>query len=194
MIFSDIKNSIKFWLSADRIGPDIPITHWRLHMKTTMREMCNSKFLKFGADAEFRAGAYAICCSKISIGRRVIIRPACMLFADPRSDGAGITIEDDVMLGSGVHIYVANHKFDDATKAIIDQGHYQSQAVLIKYGAWVGAGAIVLPGVTIGENAVVGAGSIVTKDIPAYTVAVGNPAKVVRYIQNNENDFSSIKE
>ncbi len=186
MMFSaDIRSSIKFWRLADRIGPDIPLTHWRLHFKSTMRKLCDSKFSKFGVDAEFRAGAYAICCSKISLGNRVIIRPGCMLFADPRPGGAGITIDDDVMLGSGVHIYVANHKFDDPTVAIIEQGHYESEPVTIEKGAWIGAGAIILPGVTIGKNSVVGAGSIVTKNIPAFTVAAGNPARVIKSIGIN---------
>jgi acetyltransferase-like isoleucine patch superfamily enzyme len=185
MLFADMLSSVRFWQSADRIGPDIPLSHWRLHFKSTMRRLCESKFLKFGIGAEFRAGAYAICCSKISLGDRVIIRPGCMFFADPRPNGAGITIEGDVMLGSSVHIYVHNHKFDDLTIPIIEQGYYQSESVVIKQGAWIGAGVIILPGVTIGENAVVGAGSVVTKNIPAFTVAVGNPAKVIKSIQEN---------
>ena len=185
MLFLDMLNSVKFWQSADRIGPDIPLSHWRLHFKSTMRRLCKSKFLKFGIGAEFRAGAYAICCSKISLGDRVIIRPGCMFFADSGPNGAGITIEDDVMLGSSVHIYVANHKHDNLTIPIIEQGYYQSQSVVVKQGAWIGSGVIILPGVTIGENAVVGAGSVVAKNIPAFTVAVGNPAKVINPIKKN---------
>ena len=181
----EIFDRLKFWREADRIGPDVPLTHWRLHFKTSMRRLCCTKFLRFGDGAEFRAGAYAICCSKISIGNRVIIRPGCMLFADPRSDGAGITIEDDVMLGSGVHIYVHNHKFDDPSVPIIDQGHYPSEPILLERGSWVGAGVIILPGITIGKNAVVGAGSVVTKDVPAFTVAAGNPARVLRRIKES---------
>jgi acetyltransferase-like isoleucine patch superfamily enzyme len=185
MLLTDIINAVRFWRTADRIGPDIPLTHWRLHFKSTMRRLCDSKFLKFGIGAEFRAGAYAFCCSKISLGDRVIIRPGCVLFAYPSEDGAGITIEDDVMLGSGVHIYVADHKFNDTTVAIIGQGHSRSEPVLIERGAWIGAGVIILPGVTIGRNAVVGAGSVVTKDVPGCAVAVGNPARVVRLIKQN---------
>lgn len=182
MLIEDVRNSLRFWRLVDRIGPDIPLTHWRLHFKSTMRQLCNSKFLKFGVGAELRAGAYAICCSKISLGARVIIRSGCMLFADPRDGGAGITIEDDVMLGSCVHIYVHNHKFDDPSVAIIDQGYYQSEPVLIERGAWIGAGTIILPGVTVGRNAVVGAGSVVTKNIPDFTVAVGNPARIIKLL------------
>jgi len=182
---SNIYKTYKFHINADRLGPDILFTHWRLYFGPTMVRLCTSKFSYFGEDAEFRAGAYAICCSKISLGDRVIIRPGCMLFADPSNGGAGITIEDDVLLGAGVHIYVANHKFDDPTVLIIEQGHSQSQSVLIERGAWIGAGTIVLPGVTIGRNAVVGAGSVVTKDIQAFTVAVGNPARIVRITKEN---------
>jgi acetyltransferase-like isoleucine patch superfamily enzyme len=148
-----------------------------------MRSLCTAKFAFFGEGAEFRHGAYAICCSKISLGRRVVIRPGSMLFADPRAGGAGIVIEDDVMLGSGVHIYVHNHRFDDPSRPIIDQGHYESRLVTLKRGCWIGAGCIVLPGVTIGENAVVGAGSVIAKDIPPRVIAAGNPAKVVRSIE-----------
>lgn len=182
MLLVEMWDRLKFWGEADRIGPDIPLTHWRLHFKAAMRHLCRSKFLKFGVGAEFRPGAYAVCCSKISLGNRVIIRPGCMLFADPRNEGAGIIIEDDVMLGSGVHIYVHNHRFDDPTIPIIDQGYHQSEAVLLERGSWIGAGAIILPGVTIGRNSVVGAGSVVTRDVPAYTVAGGNPARILRQI------------
>ena len=185
MFLSDIRNAVKFWRNADRIGPDSPWTQWRLHFKSSMRRLCSAKFRKFGVGAEFRAGAYAICCSKISLGDRVIIRPSCMLFADPRNGGAGITIEDHVMIGSGVHFYVHNHKFDDPNISIIDQGYYQSKPILVKQCSWIGAGAIILPGVTIGRNAVVGAGSVVTKDVPAFALAAGNPARVVRMIKEN---------
>lgn len=173
---------IRFWRSADRIGPDIPWTHWRLHFKSTMEKLCHAKFRRFGNDAEFRLGAYAVVCSKIELGDRVVIRPGTMLFADPRSGEAGITIEDEVMLGSGVHIYTLNHRFNDPQKPIIDQGHLESKAVLLRKGCWIGANAIILPGVEIGENAVVGAGSVVTKSIPPRMLAVGSPAKVIRQI------------
>ena len=176
---SEITARIRFWRAADRIGPDIPWTHWRLHFKSTMRALCASRFKSFGEAAEFRPGAYAIQCSNISIGRRVVIRPGCMLFAVP--DG-GITIEDDVMLGSGVHIYVGNHRFDDTSRPILDQGHSATRPVVLERGCWVGANAILLPGVTIGRNAVVGAGSVVTRSVPPCVVAAGNPAAVIRHL------------
>ncbi len=182
-MISELFQRVAFWRAADRIGPDIPMTHWRLHYKSNMLKLCRSKFMHFGVGAEFRPGAYAIACSKISIGDRVVIRPGCMFFADPSPDGAGITIEKDVLLGSGVHIYVGNHRFDDPFRPIIDQGHLASKPIVIREGAWVGANCILLPGVTIGENAVVGAGSVVTRDVPARTLAAGNPAKIIRALE-----------
>ena len=74
---------------------------------------------------------------------------------------------------------------ENSTVAIIGQGHSRSEPVLIERGAWIGAGVIILPGVTIGRNAVVGAGSVETKNIHAFSIAVGNPARVVRTITKN---------
>ena len=182
----ELYRHIRYWWSVDRIGPDIPLTHWCLYFKTTMQRLAQRKFLKFGLGAEFRPGAYAVACSKISIGNRVIIRPGCMLFADPRENGAGITIEDNVMIGSAVHFYVSNHIFDDVSEPIINQGSAPSKPINLRDGSWVGAGSIILPGVTIGRNAVVGAGSVVTRNVPDFSVVIGSPAKVVKTINRKE--------
>ncbi|MGE5411739.1 MAG: acyltransferase [Clostridiales bacterium] len=176
----DIIRKIVFDYSADRIGPDILFTHWLLYFKKRMYKLCKKKFLRFPMSAEFRAGAYAINCSKISIGERVVIRPGTMLFADLYSK---IIIEDDVMMGPGVHIYVNNHKYTDPNIPIIDQGYFDSKEVVLKKGCWVGANSIILRGVEIGENSVIGAGSVVTTSIPARVVAAGVPAKVLRVIE-----------
>ena len=179
MILQLIKK-IRFDKKTDRIGPDIPFTHWKLYFKSKMIRLCKKKFKYFAKTAEFRPGAYAIACSKISIGERVIIRPGTMLFADPRKDGAGIFIEDDVLIGSGVHFYVGNHFFKNPNLPIIDQGHEKSSPIILCKGCWIGANAIILPGVTVGKNSVVGAGSILTKSIPDKVIAAGNPCIVIR--------------
>ena len=110
----------------------------------------------------------------------VVIRPTTMLFADVRENGAEILIEDDVLIGSGVHFYVVNHSFNNSNEPIIHQGHDESKSIIVKTGAWIGANAIILPGVTIGKNSVVAAGSIVTKSVLDYTLVAGNPAKTIR--------------
>ncbi len=179
MFLRELLERIRFWRAADRIGPDIPWTHWRLHFRSTQRALCQRRFKRFPASAEFRPGAYAVACSKIEIGERVVIRPGTMLFANPDYDGPGIVIEDDVLIGSGVHIYNANHAFKDPGKPIIDQGHSPARTVTLRRGCWIGANVTILAGVEVGENAVIGAGSVVTKSIPAHAVAVGNPAQLL---------------
>lgn len=183
MLINEIVRKIRFCYKADRIGPDIPFTHWKLHFQSLKMKLCTEKFRKFSSTADFRPGAYAIGCSQIEIGDRVIIRPGTMLFGETvQQMDVSIIIEDDVMMGCGVHVYVNNHKFDETSVSLIDQGYYPDEAVVLKKGCWIGANAILLPGVTIGENAVIGAGAVVTKSIPMGSVAVGNPAKVIRSI------------
>jgi acetyltransferase-like isoleucine patch superfamily enzyme len=144
-----------------------------------MLALCRKKFEYFGKDAEFRPGAIAVTCSQISIGEKVVIRPNTMLFAD--SD-AKIIIEDNVLMGSGIHIYVGNHRYDMSGVPIIEQGHYPSKDVVVKEGAWIGANAMLLSGVIVGNNSVVGAGSVVTKSVPDNVVVAGNPAKIIKKI------------
>lgn len=179
MFLLEIFQRIKFCNQANRIGPDIPFTHWKLHFKTSMVKLCKSKFMRFEDSSDFRAGAYAEYCSNISIGKNVVIRPTSMLFAD---ENGKIIIEDNVMIGSGVHFYVDNHRFDRRDIPLIEQGYYPSEDIVVKEGTWIGANSVILPGVIIGKNSVVGAGSIVTKSIPAYCIAVGNPAKIIKKI------------
>lgn len=182
-MIQEIVSKYRFDKNSDRIGPDCPFTHWKLYFKSSMVTLCQQKFSYFGNNAEFRPGAYAICCSKISIGDNVIIRPGTMLFADPRNNDDGrITIEDNVMIGSGVHIYVSNHSFQDTSIPIINQGHSPAKSVILKKGCWIGANVIILPGIIVGENSVVGAGSIITHNLPPKTVSLGVPAKVVKNI------------
>lgn len=175
----EIFNKIKYWHSADRIGPDIILSHWRLYFKSTMLRLCKSKFKYFADTADFRPGAYAVACSKIHIGSRVVIRPTTMLFADDSEGGAGITIDDDVMIGAGAHIYVDNHRFENPDIPIIDQGYSVSKEVILMKGCWIGANSIILPGVTIGRNAVIGAGSIVRKNVPDHALVYSQDPIVI---------------
>lgn len=113
----------------------------------------------------------------IRIGARSLIGEACIL----RGQG-GISIGDDVYLGTLVQLLAVNHVFADPRRPISHQG-ITAQGISIGDGSWIGSGAIILDGVTIGRNVVIGAGAVVTKDIPDYCIAVGNPARIVRNLE-----------
>lgn len=181
-MLTELWDKYKFWVNSDRIGPDIFGTYWRTFFKSTMLALCKKKFYHFSSSADFRPGAYAIGCSQISIGDRVVIRPGTMLHGETDTLSLSIKIENDVLIGCGVHIYVENHSFASTASPIIDQGHSKAKQVVLKRGCWIGANAIILPGVVVGENSVIGAGSIVTKSIPSGVVAVGSPARVIKVI------------
>jgi len=94
--------------------------------------------------------------------------------------GGGVTIGNDVLIGPRVVIHSLNHVYKDAKVPIRLQGHV-AKPVVIEDDVWIGAGAIILAGVRVGRGAVVGAGSVVVGDVPAFGVVVGNPARLVRF-------------
>lgn len=176
-----IANKLKFWIGCNRIGPDIPLTHILLYSKRLGRWWGLKKLKRLGGGAEIRPHAYLVETGNISLGENVVIRPGTMFFAVPTADGSGdITVEDNALIGSGVHVYVSNHRFDSHDADIMFQGHTPPKPVLIRQGAWIGACAVILPGVTVGRNAVVGAGSVVTRSVPDFSVVAGAPARVIK--------------
>lgn len=108
----------------------------------------------------------------ITIGKHVFINHACSFL-----DMGGITLEDHVLVGPKVNLITENHPLDP-----VNRRGMLCQPILIKRNAWIGAGATILPGVTVGENAVVAAGAVVSKDVPDNTVVAGIPAKVIKQI------------
>lgn len=110
----------------------------------------------------------------IRIGKNVFVNHACTFM-----DRGGITLEDNVLIGPKVNLITTNHPLNPADrKATI------STPIIIKKGAWIGAGATVLGGVTVGENAVVAAGAVVSKDVPDNVVVAGIPAKIIKTISD----------
>ncbi|MDR6944793.1 DapH/DapD/GlmU-related protein [Mucilaginibacter pocheonensis] len=108
----------------------------------------------------------------IKLGKGVFINHGCSFL-----DMGGITIEDDVQIGPRVNLVTENHPLDPAQrKSMI------CLPILIKRNAWIGAGATILPGVTVGINAVVAAGAVVSKNVPDNTVVAGIPAKIIKNI------------
>jgi acetyltransferase-like isoleucine patch superfamily enzyme len=107
------------------------------------------------------------------IGRNVFINQGCTLM-----DIGGLDIGDDVMIGPTVSLITAGHPLEPSQR----RRGITAAPISIERNVWIGASAIVLQGVTVGEDAVVGAGSVVTHDVPAGTLAAGVPAKVIRRI------------
>ncbi len=101
-------------------------------------------------------------------------------------DDGHIFVGDKVMFGPNVTLTTANHPIDPELRA---RGLQYNKDIHIGENAWIGAGVIVVPGVTIGKNAVIGAGSVVTKDIPDNVVAVGNPCRVLREVSERDRVF-----
>lgn len=113
-------------------------------------------------------GFHGACIDRVKIGRNVFVNSNALLMAR-----GGITIEDGVQIAADASIITNNH--DPYDRLLLT-----CRPVLLCEGAWIGAHAIILPGVRVGRYAIVGAGAVVTKDVPDYAVAVGNPAHVIR--------------
>ena len=110
----------------------------------------------------------------IQIGDHTYINFLCTIL-----DNNKVTIGNHVMVGPSVQIITPVHPLDAESRI---QGWETTKPVVIEDNAWIGGGAIVLPGVRIGRNAVVGAGAVVTRSVPANSVVVGNPARVIKEI------------
>jgi len=95
-------------------------------------------------------------------------------------DNNDVHIGNHVMIGPAVQIYTAAHPIQAEPR---NQGWEVARSVMIEDNVWIGGGAILLPGVSVGRNAVVGAGAVVSRNVPAYTVVAGNPARVIREIE-----------
>jgi maltose O-acetyltransferase len=107
----------------------------------------------------------------VQLGERVYFNVNCVVL-----DAAKVTIGNNVFIGPGVHIYTATHP----TNALERRSVVFAQSVSIGNDCWIGGNTVICPGVIIGDGCTIGAGSVVTKDIPANSLAVGNPAKVIK--------------
>lgn len=92
----------------------------------------------------------------------------------------GCSIGSFVELAPGVTLLTQNHEFNDINVPITNQGVSELKGIVIEDDVWVGTNAIVLPGITLSKGTVIGAGSVVTKDFPKYSVVAGNPARLIR--------------
>ena len=115
---------------------------------------------------------YTDCGKNIKIGKKVFINSGCQF-----QDQGGITIGDNSLIGPKTVLATLNHGFLPQDRASLDPS-----PIVIGKGVWIGANVTILPGVTIGDNAIIGAGSVVTKDVPQNTIVAGVPAKKIKDI------------
>lgn len=133
-------------------------------------ENLNKLFSDVGENFYLKTPLQGVHFDKVKIGKNVAIMSNCLMMSS-----GGITIDDDVMIAANVQLISNNHDLD--TRSVIT-----CLPIHIKQNCWIGAGATILRGVTIGKNSVVGAGSVVTKDVPDNVIVVGNPAKIIKRI------------
>jgi maltose O-acetyltransferase len=130
-----------------------------------------------GEDTEIRPPLYVDYGAHLHVGARTFVNYGLVAL-----DVAPITIGDDVQIATGVQLLTPTHPIDPARRRDKWEG---AEPITIGDNVWLGGGVIVLPGVTIGADTVVGAGSVVVSDLPEGVVAVGNPARVVKHLRDD---------
>lgn len=151
---------------------------WRYNLTAAMpeRERILRQFLgKIGQNSIIEPPFYCTYGWNIHIGDHVYLNVLCTIL-----DCNQVHIGPRVMIGPNVQIYTAAHALQAEARI---QGLEEAKAIVIEDNVWLGGGAILLPGVRIGRNAVVGAGAVVSRSVPANTVVAGNPARVIREIE-----------
>lgn len=167
-----------------KIYNDIPSTDTEKR-----KEVLNTLLGKMGDNVAIDTPFYCDYGQHITLGNNVIININCT-FVDCNT----ITIGNNVLIASNVQIYTATHNTLPKERLVenwspdseVPYFRTFAKAVTIEDNVWIGGGVIILPGVTIGKNTVIGAGSVVTTSIPANTVAVGSPCKVIKELPNEE--------
>lgn len=137
-------------------------------------ELMHKIFPTMGENSIVNTPLTAIRPHMVKIGKNVVVMPGCLMMS-----AGGITIEDGALIAANVQLISNNH--DLYERQIIT-----CKPVHIGKNVWVGAGATILPGVTIGDNAVVGAASVVTKDVEPDTIVAGNPARFIKSIPTRD--------
>lgn len=138
---------------------------------TEYQELMHRIFPTMGENSRVGTPMTAVRPHMVKIGKNVVVMPGCLMMS-----AGGITIDDGAMIAANVQLISNNHD-------LYERQVITCKPVHIGKNAWIGAGATILPGVTVGDNAVVGVASVVTKDVAPWTIVAGNPAKLIKTIQ-----------
>jgi acetyltransferase-like isoleucine patch superfamily enzyme len=141
-----------------------------------------SKFINlYGCEVgdESKIGAFVEIQKNATVGKRCKVSSHTFICE-------GVTIEDNVFIGHGVTFINDTYPRSTAAGQLQTEADWKVERTLVKKGASIGSGATILSNLSIGENAIIGAGSVVTRDVPANTIVAGNPAKVLRHIETVE--------
>ncbi|MCJ7521277.1 MAG: sugar O-acetyltransferase [Dehalococcoidia bacterium] len=176
MLAGEIYNCIDPDLEAERQNVKRLLRLYNLTEAMPERQTILQQLLGcFGQDSIIEPPFYCVYGQNIHVGDHVFMNILCTIL-----DTNEVRIGNHVMIGPSVQIYTAAHLLQAEGR---NQGLEVAKPVVIEDNVWLGGGAILLPGVRIGRNAVVGAGAVVSRDVPANTVVAGNPARVVREIE-----------
>lgn len=161
-----------FYYMFARFLPKYPIPGYKLAYK--VRYFCCKHIFEFiGKDVLIKRNAYFGNGRQIRIGDCSQIGINCIMDND-------IVIKNDVIMGPDVIIYTSSHEYKEFGVPINQQGEKEHRQVIIGNNVWIGARSIILPGVSIGDNCIIGANTVVTKDVPDNVVICGSAGKVVR--------------
>ena len=179
MLAGETYNCLDPDLEAERQKTDALLRLYNLTGAVPERQSILQQLLgQIGRDSIIEPPFYCVYGRNIHIGDCVYLNVMCTIL-----DCNEVHIGHHVMIGPSVQIYTAAHALE--AKARI-QGWEVAKPIVIEENVWLGGGAILLPGVTIGRNAVVGAGAVVSRSVPANTVVAGNPARVIREIEQQQ--------
>lgn len=165
MILEAERQEVKKWLRLYNVSETVP------ERRTMLQRLLGG----IGENSLIEPPFYCVYGRNIYLGDDVFLNFLCTIL-----DCNEVRIGNHVMIGPNVQIYTAAHLLQAEPR---NQGLEEARPIVIEDNVWIGGAAILLPGVTIGRNAVVGAGAVVTRDVPANAVVAGSPARVIRVIE-----------
>ena len=168
------------YYSVARYLPDSPLPGSVLGM-AIRRALVGRIFKHVGHDTKVHANVYFGSGANVELGDYSSLNYGAWISNDT-------VIGEDVMMGPFVMILSGSHNFERLDIPMREQGAPERRAVIIEDDVWIGAKTIILPGVRVGAHSIIGAGSVVTKDVPEYAIVGGSPARLIKFREGNEKE------